>query len=204
MILLLGAIFNRIRGGWLTDLVNKTTTIKKILIKLKIYREGEVQHVRDLNAVTFSLVYCYYFSINYHYSFIFYLSMRLAASFGWGGYISAMIERKIDHDRDDVKLLDKWFRSDRRPVASSWAALSLRGVMWSTSIYLAFLIFEQLGYSFNDSFHYIPLVGIAMGSIYLLSCEIMQRITIRGNGWQLGEVLFGAYIWYAPYLLAIK
>lgn len=203
MILLLGAVFNRIRGGWLTDLVNRTTTLKKILIKLKIYRKDEVQHVKDLAALVFSFTYCYYFDISYYYSFVFYLAMKLGASFGWGGYISAMIERKIDHNRDDVKLLDKWFRSDRFPVLSGWAGLSLRGVMWSTSIYLAFLIFNYFGYKFNDSFHYIPLAGLAMGSIYLASCEIMQRISFRGYGWQLGEFLFGAYIWYVPYLLAI-
>lgn len=34
----------------------------------------------------------------------------------------------------------------------------------------------------------------------LLLGAIFNRI--RG-GWQLGEFLFGAYIWYVPYLLAI-
>lgn len=200
-LIILGSIFNRIRGGWLTDLVDKTTTLKKILIKLKIYREKEVQHVRDLNATAFALTYCYCFNVEYRYMIIFYLSMRLAASFGWGGYIEGMISKKIQHNRDDVSLLDKWFRSDRHPVASSWAALSFRGMMWSTSIYLAFAILDYFGYEFGDSYHYIPLLGFAMGSIYLASCEIMQRITQRGNGWQLGEVLFGAYIWFIPTLL---
>jgi len=199
--IILGAIFNRIRGGWLTDLVDKTTATKKILIKLKIYRKNEVQHVRDLNATIFAITYCLYFNIDIKYIIIFYLSMRLAASFGWGGYIEGMISKEIQHNRNDVGLLDKWFRSDRHPVASSCAALSFRGVMWSTSIYLAFLSLTYFGYEFNPSYHYIPLLGFAMGSIYLASCEIMQRITIRGNGWQLGEVLFGAYIWFTPCLL---
>ena len=155
--------------------------------------------------------------------------MWLGTFRGWGGYLEAMIRRGIDHDRDDIKLFDKWFRGNDEPVLSGWAATSMRGFMWSSSLYVGLRAIDYFEYSnkLNESYYLVGLLGLLMGSVYLLSMEIcscpfirgryyaltstLHSIGIitkpvylkRGNGWQLGEVLFGFYLWGGIYLTTI-
>lgn len=182
VIFVIGAIFNRIRGGWLSDIFGRS-----------------IPYVKDINAIAFSLVFGYlseFIMVVAYYAFT-----RLAFAQGWGGYIGAIIDRKIHHDRDDVTLLDKWFRSDDFPVLSGWAALSVRGLMLTTIISIPFISFHLFMTELATSVYYIPLLGLAMGTIYLLSCQVCELITFRGNGWQWGEVIFGGYLWATIYLL---
>lgn len=150
---------------------------------------------KNLNDLVYTLVFSYYLQIPLSAkgllmnSFIF-ASMKLGRSFGWGGYIEAMISEKIQHNRNDVKLLDKWFRGNDVPVLSGWAALSCRGFMWSTCLYLGFLACTYLGLILTQASHYLPLAGLSMGTIYLLTIKIN-----KSTGWQMGEILFGAALW---------
>lgn len=209
LIFSLGGIFNRIRGGWLTDIIKKNHP--HILIFLKELEfwdevENELKGVKDLNALIYSLVFTSLF-FNYDdewklfvfFMALFYGSMRGGFSWGWGGYIDGMINRKIDRHRTDVKLLDTLL-SDKFPVFTCWLALSLRGLMASCVLYVPFLIASYF-IELSPSFYYIPLIGLAMGTVYLLACEVCQRVTFRGNGWQWGEVIFGGYLWSTIYLL---
>lgn len=211
IVALIGGISNRIRGGWLTDIVRKMPKTKGILESIGLfgYRKssgGEVYYVKDFNALLFTSIMASKINVGQNWlgiaAFaIIYSFMKLGASMGWGGYISAMIDEKIDHNRDDVKLLDKWFRGNDEAVLSGWAALSLRGFVWTNSLYLGFMCVKYLGYSINNNFYYMPLLGLAMGTIYLLSVEICERVTFRGNGWQWGEIAFGAYYFGGIYCI---
>lgn len=192
LVFILGAFFNRIRGGWLFDLAQTSYLLRKIIIHLNLMEETEIKYVKDLNAIVYGLVFGAL--TNIYWSPIFYLSMRAAFSFGWGGYISAMIDRKIDFNRSDVVILDKLFLKKNHPVLSGFIALSFRGLIASIILSIPF-------YFFTAGWVYISLLGFAMGTIYLLACEICERVTFRGNGWQWGEVVFGGYLWSTIYLL---
>lgn len=213
MILLIGALINHIRGGYLTVLVAKyyympkyNCTYEVAVVKAeKIFKSLG----KNLNDTIFAFTFCFYLKISIGWLFleaftIYFLCMRAGRSFGWGGYISSMINKQIDHGRDDVKLLDKWFRGNDEPVLSGWAALSCRGFMWSSLLYFGFFLTTLLGVEVAESYIYIPLLGFTMGSAYLFSMWLGERITTRGNGWQIGEVVFGAILWGGSgYLLGV-
>lgn len=194
LVSLIGAISNRIRGGGLTDYVNRRPKLINLFSKIGLYKDGGVNGVKDMNAVFFALTFGLLTKL--YASPFYYLAMRVALALGWGGYIGAMIDRKIYHNRDDVTILDKWFRSDKHPVLSGWAALSVRGLMATIILALPFIYFTSNWLS-------MMLVGLTMGSCYLLACEVCQRITTRGNGWQWGEIIFGGVLWgsYCFFLL---
>lgn len=191
LISLLGAFVNRIRGGWATDIARKYKWIGS---------KEEIPNVKAFNDIVYALVFSLVVGLKLQYSdlavlLILFLSMWAGRSMGWGGYISAMIDKEIDHNRDDVLLLDKWFRGKDEPVLSGWAALSLRGFMWTLCLYLGFLGIDYLGYELSSSFYYTSLLGLSMGTCYLVCILIAEKLTFRGNGWQWGELLFGAILW---------
>lgn len=204
LVSLIGAIVNHIRGGLLTKIVANYVSKKKKITYEEAVKEIEPffkSFSKNLNAIVYAILFTYlvsvpFFSKDFFISLvIFYGSMRLGASMGWGGYILSMINKKVPHDRDDILLLDKWFRGNDEPILSGWAALSLRGFIWATCLYLGFLGIKYLGYSLSPNFYYIPFVGLSMGTCYLLAIEICNKITFRGNGWQWGEIIFGAFLW---------
>tara|TARA_R110000868_G_scaffold17344_1_gene76352 strand:+ start:30228 stop:30869 length:642 start_codon:yes stop_codon:yes gene_type:complete len=205
---LLGALMNKIRGGLLTVLYadwlqkNRGLDFQTATLKAEPIFKNSGKH---LSHVVFAIVFTS--AINPHqYSLLcfvlLYSGMLGGSSFGWGGYLTSMIDRKIDHERDDVSLLDKWFRGDNLPVLSGWAAMSLRGLMWTFCIYYSLFIFNWVVEAPRPSIYIIPL-GLTMGSIYLVSMEICQRIKgmVRGNGWQLGEYIWGAYLWGSLWII---
>lgn len=204
-IALLGAITNRIRGGWATDVAWARGLLTP---------PNEVPHVKFFNDLIWAITFGILISASHLDCFILFISMWIGRSWGWGGYLSAMIDKKIDHNRNDITILDKWFRSDEYPVFSGWAAASLRGFMWSICLYVGLLVA-------SDSIpnYLISFIGLSMGSVYLLAMTICENkfisdtyykftlllirfklkkspITLqRGNGWQFGEVLFGGLLW---------
>ena len=194
---LLGALVNRIRGGWATDFARSKNWISE---------KDKIPKVKLLNDIIYSTAFAVLLDFRDSWNDLFCVlilfgSMALGRAMGWGGYISAMIDKEIDHNRDDVKILDKWFRGNDEPILSGWAALSIRGFMWSSCIYLGFLAISFLGHDLPNSFHYIPLVGLFMGSSYLLAITVCDKLSFRGNGWQYGEMLFGGVLWGLIYYL---
>lgn len=197
LVIILGGIMNRIRGGTLTDIAWRYGWLQK---------PNEVPFVKDFNALVYATIFSIALGFENNWQSILgfailYGSMKLGGSFGWGGYLTAMIDKEIDHNRDDVKFLDKWFRGNDEPVLSGWAALSIRGAMWTVSLWLGFFLVKLFGFNISSSYNFIPLVGLAMGTIYLALIETCERLTFRGNGWQWGEIIFGAYLWGFIYYL---
>lgn len=216
IIFLLGGILNRIRGGWLTDIARS-----KNIIGFK----DEIPHVKTFFDFCFAAFFTLYLHLNPISFAILFTSSWVGRASGWGGYLSAMADEEIDHKRDDILLLDKWFRGNDEPVLSGWAATSLRGFIWSISLYSGFALVDHFDKDLNNSFRYISIIGLAMGTIYLFSfylcslrivkslyyqlssfladLKIMTKPVslVRGNGWQLGEFLFGGYLFYSIYIL---
>lgn len=201
---ILGGIMNHVRGGLLTKLIAKRLAKKRKISYQEAVKEVEPTFKtlsKNLNAIVYAFLFSYLIEIpllskDWFISLaILYGSMRGAMSMGWGGYISSMIDKKIDHNRDDVLLLDKWFRGNDEPVLSGWAALSLRGFICSTILYLGFLSISHLGYELSPNFYYISFVGLSMGTCYLIAILMCEKLTFRGNGWQYGELLFGGVLW---------
>jgi hypothetical protein len=201
---LLGAVLNKIRGGTLTD-ISENLLLKwgyEPVDALTLSKTYVKPFTKQLHAIVFGLLFaasiCSEFSLQYALcAILLYAGMIAGASFGWGGYMTSAIDRKIDHNQDDVLLLDKWFRGNDEPVLSGWAALTVRGFMWTLCISTSLAMIHLLVLELPIRPFYITFVGFSMGSVYLLSMEICQRIPgkVRGNGWQVGELAFGAVIW---------
>ena len=184
----IGAISNRMRGGGLHDVVSANPNLIKLCSKLRLWKNGSLLYVKDLNALIFGCWFGYLTTFGF--IPLYYLAMRISFAPGWGGYIGAMVDRKTYHDRKDVLLLDKWFRSNTYPVLSGYLALTLRGLMTTCILALPFI-------PYTPHWILLMLIGASMGSIYLLCIEVCGRITNRMNGWQWGEYVYGAFLWGA-------
>lgn len=204
LIAILGAVMNKIRGGLIADkyynwLIKDGYEPVDAIYKAEKFWKPFAKH---FNAFVFAVVFMLRLDPIYQTQGLLCLVMLYAgmlggSSWGWGGYVTAKIDKKIDHDRDDVKLLDKWFRGNDEPVLSGWAAMSVRGFMWTGCIAISFIIMKAFGVVVPNKVFWIAPVGLTMGTCYLVSMEICQRIPgmIRGNGWQIGEYVFGAVVW---------
>jgi len=203
-IAILGAVMNKIRGGLIADkyynwLIKDGYEPVDAIYKAERFWKPFAKH---LNHVVFAMVFLLPLDPIYQTQSLLCLVLLSAgmlggSSWGWGGYISSAIDRKIDHNRDDVLLLDKWFRGNDEPVLSGWAAMSLRGFMWTGCIALSFILLKAFGVEVPNKVFWIAPVGLSMGTCYLVSMEICQRLPFmkRGNGWQIGEYVFGAVLW---------
>ena len=209
LIALIGATVNRIRGGGLTDIVRTKPKLKAFLEKIKLFgykkeKKGTVYYVKDFNDLVFAYCFTFWMPLAWESLACFLLigaGMRGGRSFGWGGYIESIVDEKINHDRDDILFLDKWFRGNDEAVLSGWAALSIRGLIWSALTYLGFYLASFFGYPAINP--YAALIGLSMGTVYLFTVEVCERLTFRGNGWQYGELLFGSVFW-GGFAIAIK
>ncbi len=204
LITLLGALMNKIRGGLIADIYSKWLVKDgyepvDAIVKAEKFWKPFAKH---FNHVIFAMVFLLPLDPIYQTQGLLCLvllsvGMLGGSSWGWGGYIDSAIEKKIDHNRDDVKLLDKWFRGNDEPVLSGWAAMSVRGFMWTGCIAISFILMKAFGVVVPNKVFWIAPVGLSMGTCYLVSMEICQRLPYmkRGNGWQIGEYVFGAVLW---------
>lgn len=196
LIFLLGAIFNRIRGGGLTVFINRMGLAIK-----------EVPFVKTFHDIVYSVTFTIFLSKSPHFhtyqvyiATILFITMDIGRSFGWGGYIGAIISNKIDPERKDVSIIDYFFKKSKNPILGGVIALSARGFIWTLSLYLGFLFINAF-VPLSPSFYYIPLIGLMMGPVYWFTCLICQYTSTRSDGWILGEVIFGGYLWSTVYLL---
>lgn len=121
-------------------------------------------------------------------------SMWLGTCFGWGSYIGGLINKKVE-PRGDSKILDYLFlRSTNHPILRNALALNFRGLLWSFCLSVGFYL------SYNKIFCGIAFSGLLMGFIYAMSCQIGEKLSFRGAGWQVGEFLFGTYLWFICYI----
>lgn len=223
LIFILGALINRIRGGWLTDIFSKNEKAKKILSKVGLWKvdrkrqNGGVPYVKLFSDIAFGLCFGYVLHCNFFGYVILGLSHCLGRSFGWGDYIGGLKDKKVYENPDEVKLIDDLILSkkDNWKLRNTWA-LNIRGLIWSASIGLG-LVFCSF---FNNEIPFLGslafFVGLPMGYIYSFAFDICERHSLpkffqtaklltdlksRGNGWAVGELIFGAYLWSTLFLI---
>jgi len=214
-IALLGAVMNKIRGGFIADkycnwLIKDGYEPVDAIYKAERFWKPFAKH---FNAFVFAVVFMFALNPIYHPQgffclVMFYAAMLGGSSWGWGAYINAMIDGKVDFNRTDAPIADDvFFYLIKRPVLAGWAALSIRGFMWTGCIAICFIILKSFGVIVPNKVFWIAPVGLSMGTCYLISMEICQRLPfmVRGNGWQIGEYVFGAVIWGSlAYFLGVQ
>jgi len=197
---IIGCVFNRIRGGGLTDLA----------WKMNWAHEGDETFWKSfskiINDVVFGLVFT--FALNgytfSHFSFttffILYGMMFLGRAPGWGSYIGGMIDKEVKGEKEIEQIDEIILNKTNYPVLRNTIALSLRGAMWSVSLMVGFALVAALGKAvLPSSFVYLGFVGLLMGPVYLTAIEVSDRLLNkgRGAGWQNGELMFGFVLWGA-------
>lgn len=204
MILLLaifGAIFNRVRGGWILS-----------------------SNGGALNALAFGILVG---GITGDWLAILAAALGMFAgqSFGWGRYIGASC------GYEKMQLKEVWFIDALiawlRPEPTGWltrnygdksmwhyqyptlrlriwgiVGLSLRGLVWTTCLGVS------IAYWAPASFWW-PVVfsGLSMGLVYPIAREIAVALKTQnpnGDGWELGEFIFGAILWVSVLIQLTK
>lgn len=188
-----GLVINRVRGGTATDYLRKANWISE---------KDSFPFVKVLNdfafATSFMLGLGFGFDLKTLLAFTaLFLAMWAGRSLGWGSYIGGMIERKVSGEKEVAAIDALVLTKKDHPVLRNTIALSLRGMIWTVCLFVGFLICDLIGFQISDlSFLIVPL-GLLMGPTYFLAMEICQRIPtlVRGNGWQLGELIWGFTLW---------
>lgn len=211
LITILGAVTNRIRGGMLTNLYYEYLISKGWQYRIAIETaESKLKTFsKHLNHFIFALVFTILLSPNnfiqtFWCLILLSLGMLGGSSFGWGNYIEAMISGKIDKNRTDEFISDKvlnYFAS--KPILAGFLALSVRGMVWTICICISLVIISTIGVNIPSKSYLIIPAGLLMGSCYLLAIKISEYLFdgVRGHGWQIGELIFGGYLWLIIYLL---
>jgi len=210
LICIIGALVNRIRGGLLTNLYCKYLINKGWQYRAAI-NEAEKRlkaFSKHFNHVIFALVFTILLSpVTTSQAFwcltLLSLGMLGGSSFGWGNYIEAMISGKIDKNRTDEYFSDKvLFHFANKPVLAGFLALSMRGMIWTMCIAISLVIISTVGVNIPFTSYLIIPAGLLMGSCYLLAIKISEFLFdgMRGHGWQIGELIFGGYLWSIIYL----
>lgn len=171
---ILGAVFNRLRGG--------TPLFIKNLVGF------DIPMVRTLNAVAFGV----FLAVTQQSPWFFIsgtLAMYVGQSLGWGSYIGAMIDRRITNPNEVVVIdliIDPLFN---KPWLWGFAGLTLRGLFWGAVVTLATLSAWPL------------LAGALMGVAYAVAIEGASLLgRNREKGWSGGEYIFGAILWVSAVL----
>lgn len=178
---IIGAVFNRIRGG----LINLYWPAFK----------GIGKHVNDAafglfcGAVLYGLDITAWSSTTWNDVAWYTTAMWAGRSLGWGEYIGAMIDKKI-HSGDEVDFIDAAIKKyTDRPVLWGFLGLTLRGGLWGMFIALV-------------AHSIIPaLAGSLMGCVYFCTIKIAdlqdgKADTVGANkGWGYGEYVFGGILW---------
>lgn len=180
----LGALWNRIRGGFIEEMPNR----------------------RTLNALMFGLL-AFALSGDPYLILAGFVGMFAGQSLGWGRYIGALggWERKELKEVDFIDNLIKDFKPEvttKLPDGSllhlpyselvrwGFLGLALRGFVWSLAIGLAFAL---AGY---PEALLGALVGLAMPICYKIPQEILEHLGKKDKlMWEYGEVVFGFILW---------
>ena len=201
LIFLLGAIFNRIRGGFLTDFVCSKPSLRRKIVGTCLWDRDKkcVRYVKVLHDIVFTLVFAPFNSG----MIAVYLGMLAGRSMGWGAYVGGLIDDTVK-DGGEIKFIDKLFLTDKNhPDIRNMAALGVRGMMWTiciaVGIKIAFmdaLSLKQMGL--------IIISGLPMGLIYNAVFELEERYkfsTPLFGAWGNAEIVFGGYLWSTLYLI---
>lgn len=201
LVALLGAFWNRARGG-----------IFSVIFNLEGEDVGKYDWIgRYGNALLFGGLY-YYVTSAWLAGLAGFGGMMLGASFGWGKYVGGIVQGFYDQNEEEIKWIDNLVMSVYNyPTRRSIAALSLRGLIWSFSIVAVLYGFDIAHYYIQGDFTYLDLsllyfvpVGLTMGIVYYLASRVGRLFGEDAKGqWKLGEYAFGFVLWGAFYLIAI-
>ena len=207
-----GGLMNRFRGG----LMLCEATTPKMIWRAFHRHIGEnviIPKNRDwVNAVVFGLMVL---MVTHHSFTAIYavLGMLAGSSYGWGRYIGAIggWEQGPLEEDELVDLFIGWLKPNSHEgideagnlvtIYSSqnklfwWGmvGLSLRGVHW------AWFLIPIAGW-------WVLLVGAQMGVAYYLMLKLarnLNRTNWKGDGWEWGEICYGALLWGTVLLLTI-
>jgi hypothetical protein len=178
--LILGAFFNRLRGGMFASL-------------------KYAKHIYDMAFAAFFTVGASVYGLSvFQLATLFctlFLCSWIGRSFGWGAYIGNMIRRKDNGEQENI-LID-WVRRKYQPVLTNTIALSLRGFLWTLPIAIGFCLNGvSLFYAFL-----VSIVGLLMGVVYYITIEVAEKFTYRSEGWKYGEYVWGAVLWCGIYVI---
>jgi hypothetical protein len=176
----LDSLFWRIRGGLRIPFTDKKFPLNKIWF-----------------ALLYSAEYCYLTVWDFNKWLVSSIATLVSyQAYGWGEFISCVTGGGKPSERSDCDLVDdivdnlkitykgKVYKLTDYPVLFGWVGLSLRGLI------LTFII----GLAFNN----IPymLTGLGMGTCYWLGGIIGRKILKKEDktSWNIGEWIFGAYL----------
>lgn len=186
-----GAVWNRARGGLINKLaLNKETwrpewTAYKHADALPEKYEPLGKRIGKYgNSIAFGAVTGFILN-SWLIGVAAIIGMFIGSSFGWGKYVGGIIDDKFDINEEEIKWIDKLVmnKEDNARVRSI-IAMSLRGVIWTTSIALA-LVF------WSTAWIWLIPVGLLMGPIYWLGFVVIENDLMLPE-WVWGFVLWGA------------
>lgn len=171
---ILGALFNRIRGGWIFPNFNKPINIVAFGVFTYLVNQCPIQF----------LTAC--------------LMMWLGASIGWGRYIGALggwEDKPLKEFPAFDEIADEFARvfypKGSKKYMRLWGfiGLTLRGGLWGFCLTVS-------------HFTVLPLViGLLMGLCYLICIELARKLINKpGKGWEWGEFLFGGVLWFSCFI----
>jgi len=205
-IALLGALMNKIRGGFLAALYAKRLVRLYHLPFVEAEQRAESKFKffgKHIHHLVFALVFTLIISPvttpqKVGCFLLLSVGMLAGSCMGWGNYINAMIDGTIDKNRKDSIIADGiFFGLCDWPVLAGFIALSFRGLMWTSLLIISLFVIALSDILISSESFLIFPIGFLMGSAYLLAMEICQRIPgmVRGNGWQVGEYFWGFILW---------
>jgi len=191
LVTILGAFWNRARGGLFNRLVfNKKS--KSIGITAIKYASLFPPHLSPLgkrigkygNGVVFGVV-CGVLLSSWLAGIVGAIGMTVGAAFGWGKYFGGIANKTFDVNEKEVAWID-WLvmRSNNNAVLRSVAAMTLRGLMWT------FFIAVPLAFFSLNALWILP-VGLLLGATYYLF----------KFDFSIAEWVWGAVLWGATYLI---
>mgnify|MGYP003638288264 FL=1 len=193
IIAIVGALMNRVRGGYLTT----------PSWKMNWTNEGVESPTKSIGKIGNDVIFSLFFTLPLFsginldsiLSFtILFFAMWTGRSFGWGTYIGGMIEKKVAGEEEIIWIDKLVLNKTDHPVFRNTAALSLRGLMWSVSLVIGFIAIAPFSYIPLTVLFILP-VGLFMGPVYLLAMKISENGKGRGFGWSLGEIFWGFVLW---------
>ena len=177
IICLLSSLLWRIRGGLRIPFTDKKFPLNKIWY-----------------ALFYAGSFCYLTQWNLNVWIVCSIAVLTSyQAYGWGEYISCVTGGGKPSERSDCDLVDdivdnmqisykgKVYKLTDYPVLFGWVGLSLRGLILSFIIGLAF---NNIPYMFT---------GLSMGTCYWLGGRIGRKILKKEDktSWDIGEYIFG-------------
>ena len=202
----IGLVMNRVRGGGLTDFSWKENWIN----------EKDESFIKPFSKILHDFVFAslFAFALGAHFDttgikafILLYAAMLSGRSMGWGVYIDGIIRREVK-DEEEIAFIDKLFLQKKdHPVLRNVAALSVRGMIWTTCLFLGTIVLSELGFRIPSSVFAVPFLGLLMGLVYLVSigfCQQLKRFKLIDlPAWGFSECVWGFVLWggYAKLIL---